>query len=204
VIAIDSHWWLHRSAKPGPDRCAAGTMQAVQDSIALAIGTAWGRRTVVVAHHPIVSAGRHGGYFDWPTYLFPFHPWARIAGLFADQDVSGREYRVMTSRLRGAFSLTPPDVYAAGHDHNLQLLRREPARYLVVSGGGIYGHITPARAITGSRYIRAASGYQRIHFMADGRARLSVMVVDAAGNATEDYAEWLDLPSLYADAEEAP
>lgn len=204
VIAIDSHWWLHAGPKPGADACPAGTQRAVQDSLALAIGTAWGRRTVVVAHHPVVSGGQHGGYFDWPAYLFPFHPWARLAGAFAQQDVTGREYRNMTAHLRAAFSITPPDVYAAGHEHNLQVFRREPARYLVVSGAGIYGHTTRTRAITGVRYIRQASGYQRLQLLADGRARLSVMVVDAEGNAHEDYAEWLDLPPLYPEPEETP
>jgi hypothetical protein len=196
LIAIDSHWWLHPSTKPGRDRCTPGTEDAVVDSIRIALATAGERRTVVVAHHPIVSGGQHGGYFDWPTYLFPFHPWARVAGLFARQDVTGREYRHMSASLARAFVVDTPTIYAAGHEHNLQVFRRDPAKYLIVSGGGIYGHTTTTRAITGIRYIRQASGYQRITFLQDGRARLSVMVVDAQGNATEDFSIWLDVPPI--------
>ncbi|MBW3570697.1 MAG: metallophosphoesterase [Gemmatimonadetes bacterium] len=196
VIAIDTHWWLHPSTKPGPDRCSPGTEQGIIDSLRVVLATAGDRRTVVVAHHPIVSGGQHGGYFDWPTYLFPFHPWARIAGLFARQDVTGREYRHMATELHRAFVVDTPTVFAAGHEHNLQVFRRDPARYLIVSGGGIYGHTTTTRAITGIRYIRQASGYQRITFMDDGRARLSVMIVDAEGNAREDYSIWLDVPPI--------
>jgi hypothetical protein len=202
LIAIDSHWWLHGGPKPGPDRCSPGTEEGVVDSLRVALAGAGERRTVVVAHHPIVSGGRHGGYFDWPTYLFPLHPWARIGGFFARQDVTGREYRHMRRQLARAFVVNPPNVYAAGHEHNLQVFRRDPAHYLVVSGAGFYGHTTPTRAITGVRYIREASGYQRIHFLADGRARLSVVVVDAEGNASEDFSEWLDLPPLPASPEE--
>jgi Calcineurin-like phosphoesterase len=196
LLAIDSQWWLHGGPKPGADRCNPGTEQGVIDSIRVALATAGQRRTVVVAHHPIVSGGQHGGYFDWPTYLFPFHPWARVSGLFARQDVNGREYRHYFQSLSRAFVVDTPTVYAAGHEHNLQVFRRDPAKYLVVSGGGIYGHTTSTRAITGIRYIRQASGYQRITFLADGRARLSVMVVDAQGNATEDFSIWLDVPLL--------
>jgi hypothetical protein len=196
LIAIDSHWWLHPSTKPGRDRCNPGTEDGVVDSIRIALATAGDRRTIVVAHHPIVSGGQHGGYFDWPTYLFPFHPWARVAGLFARQDVNGREYRHMSASLARAFVVDTPTIYAAGHEHNLQVFRRDPAKYLIVSGGGIYGHTTTTRAITGIRYIRQASGYQRITFLEDGRARLSVMVVDAQGNATEDFSLWLDLPPI--------
>ncbi|HEX2210566.1 MAG TPA: metallophosphoesterase [Longimicrobium sp.] len=201
LIAIDTHWWLHPSTKGGPGRCNPGTEDGVVDSLRIALATAGDRRTVVVAHHPIVSGGSHGGYFDWPTYLFPFHPWARVAGLFARQDVTGREYRHMVSQLARAFVVDTPTVYAAGHEHNLQVFRRaperrDPANYLLVSGGGIYGHTTSTRRITGIRYIREASGYQRITFLEDGRARLSVMVVDAEGNATEDFSMWLDVPPI--------
>jgi hypothetical protein len=201
LIAIDTHWWLHPSTKGGPGRCNPGTEDGVVDSLRVVLATAGDRRTVVVAHHPIISGGSHGGYFDWPTYLFPFHPWARVAGLFARQDVTGREYRHMTSQLARAFVVDTPTVYAAGHEHNLQVFRgaaerRDPANYLIVSGGGIYGHTTATRRITGTRYVREASGYQRITFLRDGRARLSVMVVDARGNATEDFSIWLDVPPI--------
>jgi hypothetical protein len=196
LIAIDTQWWLHSGPRPGPDRCTPGTQAGVVDSLRHALATAGARRTVVIAHHPIVSGGHHGGYFDWPTYLFPFHPWARLGGLFANQDVTGREYRNLIAHLTHAFADDPPNVYAAGHEHNLQVFRRDPAHYLVVSGAGIYGHTTRTRAITGVRYIREASGYQRIHFLSDGRARLSVVVVDADGDAREDFSAWLDLPEL--------
>ena len=197
LIPIDTHWWLHPAQKPGPGSgCRATTEQGVIDSLRVALATAGDLRTVVVAHHPLVSGGQHGGYFDWPTYLFPLHPWARLAGLFARQDVTGREYRHMAESLQRAFVIAPPMVYAAGHEHNLQVFRRDPALYMLVSGGGIYGHTTPTRRITGIRYIREASGYQRIAILADGRMRLSVVVVDAEGNRSEDYSQWLDVPTI--------
>lgn len=194
LIVLDTQWWLHGGPKPeGPDsRCGAKTQEAVVDSLRVVLASAGQLRTVVVSHHPMVSGGEHGGYFDWPTYLFPFHPWARIGGVFATQDVSGAEYRNMRTQLDRALAISPPLVFAAGHEHNLQVLRRSPARYLVVSGGGIYGHTTPVRAITGTRYVRRASGYVRLTFTVNGRVRLGVIVVDAEGNAVEDYSEWIE------------
>jgi calcineurin-like phosphoesterase family protein len=196
LIVIDSQWWLHGTPKPqGADArgCRTGSEQAVIDSLRVDLATAGTRRTVVVAHHPLVSGGEHGGYFDWPTYLFPFHPWARIGGAFARQDVSGREYRNLRRAMDRAFAADPPLVYAAGHEHNLQVFSgRGFARFLLVSGGGIYNHTTPVRAITGTRYTRRASGYMRLTFLRDGRVRLSVQVVDADGNASEDYSAWLE------------
>ena len=194
LIAIDSQWWLHGPAKPqgesaGP--CRAKTEAEVIDSLRVDIAAAGNRHVIVVAHHPMVSGGEHGGYFDWPTYLFPFHPWARLGGFFARQDVSGREYRNLRSALERAFAPKRPLVYAAGHEHNLQILRRTPARYQIVSGAGIYNHTTRVRAITGTQYTRAASGYMRLSILRDGRVRLSVQVVDAEGDAAEDFSMWL-------------
>ena len=195
LIAIDTQWWLHGTPKPVGElaaHCRARTEQAVIDSLRVDLATAGERRTVVVAHHPMVSGGQHGGYFDWPTYLFPFHPWARIGGAFARQDVSGREYRNMRAAMDRAFAADPPLVFAAGHEHNLQILRRPPAEYQIVSGSGIYGHLTAVRAITGTQYTRAASGYMVLSILVDGRVRVSVQVVDEQGRASEDHSRWLE------------
>lgn len=192
LVVLDTQWWLHEGPRPATGQCTPGTETAVVDSVRGAIRAAGSRYVVVVGHHPAVTGGQHGGYFDWPSYLFPFHPWARQAGYFANQDVSGEGYRRLIVSLDRAFIGNPPLVYAAGHEHNLQIFRRGVARYQLVSGGGIYGHTTPVRAITGTQYARRASGFMRLSFLKDGRVRISVQVVDAKGNATEDYSAWLD------------
>jgi len=196
LVALDTEWWLQGAPplKPyGPNApCGAATESEIVDSLRVTLATAGTKRTVVVAHHPLVSGGEHGGYFDWPTYLFPFHPWARLSGVFARQDVSGREYRAMRTALERAFAPNPPLVYAAGHEHNLQVFRRPPARFQLVSGAGIFNHTTAVRAITGTMYTRRASGYMRLTILTDGRVRLSVQVVNEKGEATEDYSAWLE------------
>ncbi|MBV9773075.1 MAG: metallophosphoesterase, partial [Gemmatimonadetes bacterium] len=196
LIVLDTQWWLHEYAKPqgSSSPCATKTEAQVVDSIRGALRDAGPRATVVVGHHPLVTGGEHGGYFDWPTYLFPFHPWARQAGFFAQQDVTGTNYRKMIARFTQAFHDHPPLVYAAGHEHNLQVFRRDPARYMVVSGGGIYGHTSQVRAITGTQYARRASGFMRMSVLKDGRIRLAVIVVDAAGKAAENFSMWLERP----------
>lgn len=195
IVALDTQWWLHEWGKPrGADSpCGAGTEQEVVDSLRSILRDADSIPTVVVGHHPLASGGEHGGYFDWPTYLFPFHPWARITG-FANQDFSGPEYRDLRASLLPVLREHPPLLYAAGHEHNLQILLRGAGPYLVVSGGGIYGHTSAVRGITGTRYARRASGYMRLTVRLDGRARLAAVVVGPDGGTTEDFATWLNGP----------
>jgi hypothetical protein len=195
LLVVDTHWWLHRGPKPlhPGSPCRADEEEELVEAIRADLRQAWldRRHAIVVAHHPLASGGHHGGYFDWPTYLFPFHPWARLGGYFADQDVSGEEYRDMRLSFARAFRDHPPLVYAAGHEHNLQVLHRGPARYLLVSGGGIYNHTTPVRAITGTQYANSASGFMRLSVLRNGNVRLAVVVVDAEGKAREEFATWL-------------
>src|SRR6185295_12364908 len=198
LIILYTQWWLQagfpRPYGPTAGNCRARTEQEVIDTLRADLATAGQRRTVVLSHHPLVSGGQHGGYFDWPTYLFPFHPWARQAGVFARQDVSGREYRTLIAAMVRAFQQDTPLIHAAGHEHNLQLLRGTGAHFQVVSGGGIYNHTTAVRAIPGTLYARRASGWTTIAFLRDGRVRLAYRTVDAQGKITEEYSMWLDTP----------
>ncbi len=42
-------------------------------------------------------------------------------------------------------------------------------------------------------FARSASGFMRIDFMSNGRARLAVLTTDRDGNETEEYSRWLDI-----------
>lgn len=192
LVFLDTQWWLHEGRKPqGADSpCPATSRAEVIDSLRSVLRNASPRAVIVMAHHPIISAGHHGGYFDWPAYVVPLYAWARLTG-FANQDISSREYRAMRDALEQAFSESRPLIYAAGHEHNLQVLARRPARFLLVSGGGVYGHTTGLRGITGTRYVRSASGFMRLTVLTDGRLRLGAFVVDGEGEATEDFSMWL-------------
>lgn len=198
LILLDTQWWLHteglKPLHPESD-CPYDSSEEVEAAIQAALREAGDRVTVVAAHHPIVSGGHHGGYFDWPAYLFPPYLVARRMGWFAPQDVGSREYRLMIDALERAFAPHPPTVYAAGHEHNLQIINGDYARYMLVSGTGIYGHTTPVQVIPQSVYARAVAGFMRISIRSDGWARLAVIEVDSEGNAREDFSFWMETPA---------
>lgn len=209
LVLLDTQWWLHHGPKPGDptSTCPADSETEVVDSLRAALSVDPDRLVIVAAHHPLASGGEHGGHFGLQDHLFPLRkvvpwlwlplPWlgslypaARQHG-FSSQDVSSRPYQNLIRALSGAFRGSPPALYAAGHEHNLQVLEGGPARTELVSGVGYYGHTGRAPAIEGTRFARRASGYARLDVPHHGAARLAVVEVDAGGRGREAYSTWV-------------
>lgn len=182
LVYLDTQWWLHPHARPlGADApCPAATDSAVAERLRAVLRDADGRPVVVLAHHPLVSGGLHGAFPLLPE-RFSLRPG------FTRQDLAHPAYRRMRRVLEPALSENPPLLYASGHDHSLQVIRGGGARYTAVSGAGMYGHTSRVRSVPGTLYARRASGFMRLSMLADGGARLTVLVVDASGAAREEF-----------------
>jgi calcineurin-like phosphoesterase family protein len=210
LVLLDTQWWLHGGPKPeGPtSNCPAETEAEVVDSLRADVKPSGGRLVVVAAHHPLATGGEHGGYFGWEDHVFPLRqavPWlwiplpligslypaARQHGI-SSQDIPSRRYQRLIAAFRRAFAEAPPALYAAGHEHNLQVIAGGPARIELVSGGGIYDHSGRAFRIDGSLFARKASGFARLDVPAIGRARLAILEVDRRGRAREVFSVWVE------------
>lgn len=211
VIMLDTQWWLHRNPKPtdGVDACAAGGTAGVLARLQALNDSAGDRRVVLLGHHPFASRGEHGGRFNLLHHLFPlriWQPWAwiplpligsaypiaRQQGI-TSQDMSGGANRRMREAIAGAVAARPPLVYAAGHDHSLQVFRGTVARWILVSGSGYQGHRDPVGWSDSTLYAAPRPGFMRLDVTRSGRVRLGVTVVDAA-RSDEAFAIWLDQP----------
>lgn len=206
LVALDTHWWLHPGAKPKEpaDGCAAVTPDEVVAALREVVASAGGRQVVVVAHHPLLSGGGHGGHFDWKDHVFPLreikrwlwlplpvigsaYPLARQGGAYA-QDLTSGPYRRMIEALRPALAATRPLAWAAGHEHNLQVLAGNDVRHVLVSGAGIFGHTKEPQRIPEMRFLSGEPGFLRLEILRDGTARLTVLTVDSKGNLREAFA----------------
>jgi len=209
LVLLDTQWWLHGGPRPGPgSSCSADTPPEVIDRLRAALADPGARHVVVVAHHPIVSTGPHGGRFDWKDHVFPLRhlvPWlwvplpgigsvypaARMLGVSPQDMANGRNER-MRAAFDSAFAGRPPLVYAAGHEHALEVHRGASARFVLVSGAGTYGRSSSVGRRRGTLFARAASGFMRLDLLTDGRVRLGVLTVDGTGRAEEVFAQWLE------------
>jgi hypothetical protein len=200
LVLLDTNWWLQAKPAP-PSACSTDTEPEIIDSLRAAVRSAGDRIVVVAAHHPLTSGGVHGGYFGWKDHVFPLrivvpglwlplpllgslYPAARQHGI-SSQDIPSAAYQRLISGFRRAFSDDQPELYAAGHEHNLQVIAGGPAALELVSGAGIYGHSGRAVRVEGSRFAHQASGFARLDIPRSGRARLAILEVNASGASRE-------------------
>jgi hypothetical protein len=210
LLLLDTQWWLHKGPKPSHPNsdCPTDSESEVVDSLRAGLAGTAGRIAVVAGHHPLVSGGVHGGHFGWKDHLFPLReiePWLWvplpvIGSLYpairqrgvSSQDMASRRYQRLIAAFRRAFADVPPSLYAAGHEHGLQVIANRIAPLELVSGGGIYGHSGRTVGVRGSLLARKASGFARLDIPRTGPARLSVIEVNRAGQGHEVLSTWVE------------
>ena len=210
LVALDTQWWLHPHERPEDptSSCPADSEVEVVAAFRSALESAGGREVVVLAHHPLASGGPHGGRFGLKQHLFPLtdyrkglfiplpvvgslYPTARGAGISAQDQTSG-VYRHMRDSLSGAMRGRMPLAWVSGHEHVLQVIESREWGRVLVSGSGIYGHVTYVRDVEGSLYRAARSGFMRVDFPRSGMPRLAVLEVGKDGRYREAYARRLE------------
>lgn len=192
LIVLDSHWWLHRSQKPATE-CSPGDKDGIVRELQELTASAGQRKVIIAAHHPLDTHGPHGGFFSWKDHIFPLtnvkswlwvplpivgslYPLGRWHIVKSNQDIVGPDYREMIKRISEALAESRPLIYAAGHDHNLQVLEmRAGVEYMLVSGAGIESKINEVGHGDNTLFAHAHSGFMAIDFMKDDRVLLRVV-----------------------------
>ncbi len=194
LVMIDTDFWLrdddpadgceHRST----DAALAGLRRILSENTG-----GDGRHVVVLGHHPLKTYGPHGGYFGLKDQFFPgtnlwaplyiplpfLYPIARNSGISA-QDLSSGRNAEMREQIGEALGEIPNYniVYAAGHDHNLQVFegREYGVDYILVSGAGSkLTNVGQDEALFAAGKQNRESGYMRLDFFEGGRVLLSVV-----------------------------
>ncbi|MGQ0703565.1 MAG: metallophosphoesterase [Gemmatimonadales bacterium] len=216
LVALDTQWWLHRADFPRPidsvSTCVQYSRELITARLRQVLADSGGRRVIVAGHHPILTRSEHGGRFTFLHHLFPLrvfkrwlwvplpllgslYPMARANGLFAySQDMGSRAYTTMRNELLRAMRPNPPMLYAAGHDHNLQVFRGPVAAYSVVSGSGNDDHQYPVGWTRSTIYAISRPGFMRLDVHRRGPVRLGVTVIEPGKDPREAAAIWLTDP----------
>ena len=161
------------------------------------LNTSGQREVIVVAHHPLATHGPHGGFFEWRDYLFPLtnlslplikknlwipipivgsiYPLARWHLFRDNQDLNGSRNQELVRALKNALSgENKPLIYAAGHEHSLQVLNgEEAADYILVSGSG--SKTSGVRHGADTFFAHEHLGFMAVDFIDDGRVLLRII-----------------------------
>lgn len=203
LVALDSEQ-LERSTNSGAVDEAMKLLQA-------AVANAGERHVVVLAHHPLATHGIHGGFFDWKRWLFnaePFRCWGfNIAWLWVPvpgpyvavrtlkeppEDLHSAEYRRFVAKVTAALQNNKPLVYAAGHDHNLQVLDGGLAsEYMLVSGFGSPGKETTVTHGDDTFFAHLQPGFMVLDFLGTGEVLLRVIEPGIASKNHVVFSQWL-------------
>ena len=170
----------------------------VHARVAVAMGrefdTPEGRHMVLALHHPLITAGPHGGHFSLKQHLFPltdFWPWlylplpiiGSVYPLSRQLGVTGTDATsdAYSGTITGIYRATRPKVpilFAGGHEHSLQLHRDAIGAYYLVSGAGSASEVTRVSPTPTAMYAEAVPGYMRLDAHANGALTLEVTAVE--------------------------
>ena len=211
VVVLDTEMWLRASA-------AEKTQLASQ--LQRAVATAGSRHVIVAGHHPIATHGPHGGFRDWRDHLFPLGrvrplkstplallPLPIVGSIYplvlephvirAKQSMDSPAYQEMVRALARGLTPRPPLVYAAGHDHNLQVLdgakaatpgERRAADYLLISGLGSSRKATSVTHKADTIFSHLNPGFMALDFYENDAVLLRI--VEPPGDEAV-YSLWL-------------
>jgi len=194
IIVLDTHVWYEDEPEKVFADCPGLNPEKVFGELNRIIAeTPPEMEIVVVGHHPLISYGPRGGHFFWKDHLFPLthlvkwlwiptpgigslYPLARSTFLKNRNDLGSPYHKKMKMHLTQAFSQRKPLMYAAGHDHSLQVMEGGTAAdYLVVSGAGSQDKLYDVGHGDETLFSHSHTGFMAVDFLNDGRSLLRVV-----------------------------
>ena len=192
IIVMDTCFWLNKRLKP-VDGCPHEDLDASLSTIRTLLETAGERHIVFLGHAPLETRGPHGGFFDWKDHLFPLTyiknwlwiPLPVIGSLYPllrgnvvgyNEDLSSSVYKTMVKQLKEVFAVRKPLIYAAGHEHSLQVLEgKDAVGYILVSGAGSISKLTPVGHGENTLFAHHHLGFMSVDFLKDGSVWIYVI-----------------------------
>jgi hypothetical protein len=177
VFDIDPWYFGTEHVETCPDSRTPEDLGEGLDALLRAHPEQW---IIVGSHHPFQTGGPHGGYTRGALADAITSVIRLIFGTLQDTYEEG--YREIMAPIEAALAKNPPTLYAAGHDHNLQVLEGQGlATYQVVSGAGSTervrgGHVTH---IDSTLFAHGHPGFVAVDFLSqEGQERAVLHVIE--------------------------
>jgi hypothetical protein len=198
LVLFDSQWWLHPYDKPGIESdCDYKTTDEVLGQLDDIFSRNAKKLVILACHHPFKSNGMHGGYYTLKQHIFPFtdirrwlylplpligsvYPIAR--GVFGTpQDLKHYNYVKMINDVQTVAKSYRNIIFAAGHEHNLQLIRDSSYNYIVSGAGSKTTRVSKSKK---SLFAASTKGFAVLEVSKSNNVRLTFYTVtDSIRNA---------------------
>lgn len=177
LIALDPTPWIHPRLRA---LCShAQTTEAHLERLAELLREHRADFVLVASHYPMRTGGPHGGlsYGALADAIVTPLGWM-MGGLGNTYEPAYADWIAQTEAV---LRRDPPELYAAGHDHNLQLLDAKGAAGLyVVSGAGAVERVSTVTSIPETRFAHAVPGFVVAEFgLRGGRPVVRLEVVES-------------------------
>ena len=192
LIALDTQWWLHEYEKPVAGDNFSECKQVTETEVIVSLEqkikeeSSKQRHILLVAHHPLKSYGAHGAFYSLEDLVRPIHLARQMIrkSIFAGrQDLNNPVYKNMRVKIEKAIlraheKITAPLIYAAGHDHSLQIIKGGKGMFHLVSGAG--SALGATRVGQGEETLfshtnRNTGGFIALDYLQSGETRFAVI-----------------------------
>jgi hypothetical protein len=145
LFLLDSQWWLQQDlfhpvkTFQGKNRRQTGKIALERLDSLLSISDSSGKLSIVAAHHPLASNGKHAHHLEPIRFLLNYTPFHMLSWLGLNRFLREGLFQPRYMRYRKSVSAILKKykhvVYVSGHEHNMQYLRPDNL-HLIVSGSG--------------------------------------------------------------------
>jgi hypothetical protein len=190
-IAMDPTPWIKEDIR----EACPGAMSPEEQLIALddALTRYRDEFVLLASHYPMLTGGPHGGltYGFLADMIVTPLGWMMGGGLNTYEE----DYADWITRTQEVLRRNPPAVYAAGHDHNLQILESgDVAGIYIVSGAGARDRVSTVTDIPETIFAHAAEGFVVVDFgEREGTPAVVLRVIEPVAQPESPVFE-MDLP----------
>jgi hypothetical protein len=193
IVTIDTQWWLqgypfHWVQKQDGMTVRKRYEKMLHDLDSIFTVAEKNKEQVILcAHHPVYTNGEHGGYRNRFLHGMLNYTPLQIFGLMGlnrvlTQAMVHPRYKHMREDLLAVFAKHKNLIFAAGHEHNLQLFKDAQQNYFIVSGSGskiseIKSSQFPSEYQNGTDH-----GFFCVEFLRNGSRRIVVYTDDGRRN----------------------
>lgn len=194
IIVVDTEWWIRKYDKPRAPENGCTVEDELDFVIQLEdmVRRNDGKHVILAAHHPIFSNGNHGGHYNLLDNIFPLrlvrdnlyfplpvigslYPILRKAGA-TPQDIPNSDFQQYKRAILSIIKNRSNVVYAAGHDHNLQLKKYDLMHHIV---SGSASKLNFAARGFDATYVHQKKGFSKLIYYKNGEAWVEYYITDS-------------------------